>query len=59
MGCNSEKRGLILIIIMMMIMIMMTMMMRMRRMTTIYDVKKKDTSRGYDDNVDRAGYCTK
>ena len=42
-----------------MIMIMMTMMMMMIRMRTIYDVKKKDTSRGDDDNVDRAGYCTK
>ena len=42
-----------------MIMIMMTMMMMILRMTTIHNIKKKDNSRGYDDNVDRAGYCTK
>ena len=39
-------------------MIMMPMMMMIIRMTTIHDVKKKDTSRGDDDYVERAGYCT-
>ena len=58
MGCNSEKGGLILIIMMMMIMIMMTMMMMIIKLKKIHDVKKKDNSKG-DDNVYRAGYCTK
>lgn len=50
---------IVMVIVMMMIMIMMTMMMMILRMKTIYDVKKKDNSKGDDDNVERAGYCTK
>ena len=39
-------------------MIMMTMVMMIIKLKTIHDVKKKDNSKG-DDNVYRAGYCTK
>ena len=59
---GSEKGGLMLMLIMVMIiMIMTTIMMMLMRMKTICDVinKKQNKSKGGNDYVDRAGYCTK
>ena len=59
---GSEKGGLMLMLIMVMIIrIMTTIMMMLMRMKTICDVinKKQNKSKGGNDYVDRAGYCTK